>query len=96
VVQLFHDRLVGGAARAKARMLPRSGFALCQCLLRAQVVTGGEVLATRGQNHYADRVVSLGAAERLVELNQQAAILRVVGIGRLSQIRAMRPSSRVS
>ena len=62
-------------------MLPRSGCPLRQRLLGAQVVAGGEVLAARRQDHHADGVVGLGAAERLVELNQQAAALRVVGFG---------------
>ena len=44
-------------------------------------MTGGEVLAARRQNHHPNGVVGLGAQERLVELNQQAAALGVVRLG---------------
>ena len=62
-------------------MLPRSGRALGQGLLGTQVVARGEVLAACRQDHHANAVVGLGAAERLVELDQQAATLCVVGLG---------------
>ena len=77
-------------------MLVRPGLALGQRLLRAEVVSGREVLAARGQDHHAHLVVGLGAAEGLVQLHQQGARLGVLGSGRLSQMRAIRPSSRVS
>ena len=48
-------------------------------------MTGGEVLAARGQDHHPDGVVGLGTQERLVELDQQTAALRVV------RLRAVQP-----
>src|ERR1700722_8225226 len=62
-------------------MLPRSGCALRQGLLGAQIVASGEVLAAGREDHYPNGVVGLGAAERLIELHQQAAALRVVSLG---------------
>ena len=77
-------------------MLVGPGLALQQRRLRPEVVAGGEVLAARRQDHHPHGVVGLGPAERLVELHQQRAICAFCASGRFSQIRAMRPSSRVS
>ena len=75
------DAAHGRAVRSKCRVLCRSGFAFEERLLRSQVVARGEVLAATGQDHHAHVVVGFGPAERLVQLHEQRARLRVLGLG---------------
>ncbi len=79
-VRLLRDRITGGAVYPEARQLVRPGRPLGQCQLRAQVVAGGEIPTARSQDHHPNGVVGLGSQERLVELNKQAAALRVVRV----------------
>ena len=70
-----------GACRAvhpETRMLGRAGRALLEGGVRPEIMTGGEVLAARGENDDPHVVVGLGLAERVVELDQQRAVLSIV------------------
>lgn len=69
-------------------MLRRSGLTLQHRRLRPEVVPGGKVISPCGQDHHSHGVVGLGPAKRLVELNQQGSILRVV------RLRTVEPDPR--
>ncbi len=72
-VEEFGARLVG-VIRQEELAIPTFGHITAG---RADVVTGGEVLASSGQDNGPDRIVVDGAAERGVERIGHLAVLRV-------------------
>ena len=75
------DSRAGGSVDPEAGVLIGARRPLGKGGLRAQVVSGREVLPAGGEDDDPDLVVGLGPAERFVELDQQGAGLRVLRLG---------------
>ena len=85
VVPLLQHQRFGGLPSAAVdlarRVLLGPGKELAALHVRAHVVAGGEHLSDTAEDHDAHRVVLFGSRERVVELDEESAILRVARLG---------------